>query len=467
MFIGNYYYEALTSFPILNVTSFYFVIFCFITFCLSRPFKSFLRPFILLTADFIFVYSFGISNLIYLLVFAFAGYFLGLLNQKCHHKCFIISSSLLFGLALLFYKVLNLYDANILIPLGMSFYIFKIISYINDIYKGKLEAEKNIIYYLNYVMFFPCIQAGPINRAPSFLKEIKSKHEFDYEDIASGFFLMACGLFEKIVMCDFIASVVQRSLALNLSGFNTLLGVILYSFQIYLDFDSYSNIAIGTARMLGFKLNRNFHVPYLAINIRDFWNRWHISLSTWLKDYIYIPLGGSKKGKIRKYLNILIVFFVSSLWHGLTLNFLIWGMGHGILRIIEDIIARLFKNKKPNFLLSLTLILINFSLVSFLWIFFKYNFNDALIIIKKIFTGSSLNFETIGLTHNEIIWLFINLVFLFIIDILRYFYDLTSFFGKHIFIIRFVLYVFMIVIFLVFGMYGSSFDANDFIYRWF
>ena len=467
MFIGNYYYEPISSFPFLSATSIYFVAFCFLVFCLARPFKSILRPLILLVANFIFVYSFGLNNLLWLLVFSIIGYLLGLVNQKYHNKHIVVISSLMYGFALLGYKFINLTDNSIGIPLGLSFYSFKIISYLCDIYSEKIKAEKNIIYYLDYVMFFPCITAGPINRADYFLKEIRSKHEFDYQDIASGFFLVACGIFEKLVFCDFIGSVVTKSMNVELSGLNTLLGVILYSFQIYLDFDSISNIAIGTARMLGFKLDRNFHVPYLSTSIKDFWNRWHISLSSWLRDYIYFPLGGGRKGDLRKYLNVLIVFFVSSLWHGITLTFLIWGMGHGVIRITEDLIAKFFKNRKPKFFVSLVLIVINFTVVTTLWIFFKYDFSEAVATIQRIFVKSPLDFETMGLTHNEIIWLCIVLFAVIITDILRYFFDLGAFFGKHIFIIRFVLYVSMIMLFLVFGMYGGSFDANDFIYRWF
>lgn len=467
MFIGNYYYEPITSLPTLTVTSAYFVIFCFVVFCLSRPFKSFLRPLILLVANFIFVYSFGLNNLLWLLGFSIVGYLLGLVNDKHKNKYIIVISSLIYGFALLGYKIINLNDNSIIIPLGLSFYSFKIISYLCDIYYGKIKAEKNIFYYLDYVMFFPCITAGPINRAEYFLKEIRSKHEFDYQDIASGFFLLACGIFEKLVFCDFIGSVVTRSLNVELNGLNTLLGVVLYSFQIYLDFDSISNIAIGSARMLGFKLDRNFHVPYLATSIKDFWNRWHISLSSWLRDYIYFPLGGGRKGDLRKYLNVLIVFFVSSLWHGITINFLIWGMGHGVIRIIEDLVAKFFKNRKPRFVVSIFLILINFIIVTTLWIFFKYDFSDAALTIQRIFAKSSLDFEAIGLTHNEVVWLCIVLSTVLITDILRYFFNLGEFFGKHVFIVRFVLYAAMILLFLVFGMYGGSFDANDFIYRWF
>ncbi len=467
MFIGDYFYKIPTSFPSLNATSFYFVAFCFLTFLLSRPFKSILRPYILLIANIVFVYSFGLNNLIWLLGFSLAGYVLGLINDRHHNKFLVVLSSLLFAFALFGFKLVNLHNIDIVIPLGLSFYTFKIISYICDIYYKKIKAEKNIIYYLDYVMFFPCITAGPINRADYFIKELRRKHDFKYTDISTGFLLLAYGLFEKLVFCDFIGSVVTRCLADEIYGMGVLLGVVLYSFQIYLDFDSYSNIAIGVARMLGFKLDKNFNVPYLSTSIKDFWNRWHISLSTWLRDYIYFPLGGGKKGDLRKYINILIVFLVSSLWHGITINFLIWGMGHGIIRIIEDLIVKPFKNKKPNFIVSILLIIINFVIVTTLWIFFKYSFNDAINIISKIFISSPLSFESIGLTNNEVLWLCIVLGYAIVFDILRYFFNVSEFLGKRIFIVRYVLYVVMILVFLVFGMYGGSFDANDFIYRWF
>lgn len=477
MYIGDFYYEIPTSLMELNATSVYFVAFCFIAFLLSRPFKSILRPYILLIANFIFIYSFGLNNLIWLLVFSIVGYILGFINDKYKNKWLVLMSSLVFMIGLFGFKILNLSNNSIIIPLGLSFYTFKIISYLVDIYEEKIKYEKNIIYYLDYVMFFPCITAGPINRADKFINELRSKHEFEYSDIGSGFFQLAIGLFEKIVFCDYIGSIVSMCLAnttegVELTGMNILLGVVLYSFQIYLDFDSYSNIAIGVARMLGFRLDANFKTPYLATSIKDFWNRWHISLSTWLRDYIYFPLGGSKKGNIRKYINILLVFLVSSLWHGITINFLIWGMGHGIIRVIEDLISKPFRNIKINpilkFLGSLPLIAINFAIVTCLWVFFRYqDLSEALNIFTLIFKGGTLDFELIGMTHNEVLWLYVVLGTTVFVDILRYFFNIFEFFGKHIFILRFAIYVVLILVFLVFGMYGGSFDANDFIYRWF
>lgn len=472
MYIGSFYYEIPTTLMELNVTSVYFVIFSFLVFLLSRPFKSILRPYILLLANCLFVYSFGLDNLLWLLLFSIIAYSFSLIINKFHNKYLLILFDLSFIISLFTFKILNT-NNGIFVPLGISFYTFKIISYLTDVYNTKVKLETNIIYFLDYIMFFPCISAGPINRADSFLKEIRSKHDFEYTDISTGFLLLALGLFEKLVFCDYLGLIVNTiSSNTSLTGLNVLLGVILYSFEIYLDFDSYSNIAIGIARMLGFKLEKNFNVPYLSTSIKDFWNRWHISLTTWLKDYIYIPLGGSKKGTVRKYINILIVFLFSAFWHGTSYNFIIWGLGFGVLRIVEDCLEnKLNLNTTPEVIKILStpfLIIINFSLVSILWIFFKYtNINDAFSVISRLFTYSPLDFELIGLTNNQVLWLYVVLGTVVLTDIFRYFFNLSEFIGKRIFIIRYALYVVLILVFLVFGVYGGSFEASDFIYRWF
>lgn len=365
------------------------------------------------------------------------------------------------------------YGNSPIVPLGLSFYTLKIISYVVDVYKGELEAVVNPIYYFDYALFFPCITAGPINKAKPFIEELKNKHWFEYTDLATGGFRLAFGLFEKMVFCDFVATVVNRSLDnVELFGMNVLLGIVLYSFEIYLDFDSYSNIALGVSRMLGFKLDENFKVPYLSSSIKEFWNRWHISLSTWLKDYVYIPLGGSKKGLLRKYLAIIVVFVVSAIWHGTTINFLYWGLGHAIVRIIEDFLyIKLFKkieNKYVKFGLSIVGIALNFAIVTGLWMLFKYpNFSELTGVINRLMVDGTLNFELIGLTKNEIEWLMVIISLTVLVDVLRYFFDIFEFMGKRIFVLRWVFYVAFILAFLVFGVYGGTFDANDFIYRWF
>lgn len=467
MLIGDYYFE-IPSFN-LNVTSIYFVAFCFLVFVLTVPFKYRLRPYILLIANGIFIHTFGILNLIYLSSFSLLAYLFSFLFKKHKNKKAILLLLLPFILGLFGFKLFNQID-SIILPLGMSFYTFKILSYLIDIYRGKIEQEKNIIYFLDYVMFFPCISAGPINRAKPFIDELKTKRDFEYSDIGTGFLLIALGLFEKMVFCDFIASVVTRSIDnVELVGFNAIIGVLLYSLQIYLDFDSYSNIAIGVSRMLGFKLDKNFNSPYISGNLKEFWAGWHISLTSWFKDYLYIPLGGSKKGAFRKCLNILIVFFVSALWHGLSLPFIIWGLGHGLIRLVEDGISFITKklNKYIKLLFRPLLMIINFLIVSALWIFFRSpDINTAIEIINRCIQFSPFNYELIGLTHNEFLWMIVIAVAVFISDILRKHLPVGDWLGKRVFILRWVIYVVLIVVFLVFGMYGGSIshDASDFIY---
>ena len=280
------------------------------------------------------------------------------------------------------------------------------------------------------------------------------------------------GIYEKMVFCDFIATVVERALSTELSGLNTLLGVVLYSFQIYLDFDSYSNIAIGTARLLGFDLRKNFHSPYFAKSLRDFWSRWHISLSSWFRDYIYIPLGGNRKGLFRRYLNLMIVFVISGLWHGSTLNFLLWGILNGVIQIIEDIIALPFKKIKENtFTKIITRVLgipVNFIIVTFLWLIFRYQSMDEVIsVIQQIRTLAPLDFELIGLTHNEVLWTVCIISVTVILDIMRNYLDMLKFFNKLIFPVRWAVYILLVFTFMIFAIYGGSFAASDFIYQWF
>ena len=473
MYIGDFFYEFPTSIPQLTVTTYYYIIFIFICFLLSRIFNSIFRPYILLIASIFFLYTFGIINLLFILILALYAYGYSFILNKFRNKATLFFGIIPTVLLLLFFKykgLFNIYN-NLFMPLGLSFYSFKIISYLIDIYKNNCPLERNPIYYFDYVLFFPCVTAGPINKANLFLEEIKKKEEFDYRDSKNGGFQLMMGLFEKVVLCDYIAYVCNLILNNNtLTGMNILLGVFLYSFNIYLDFDAYSNIAIGSARLLGFHLPKNFNSPYLSRNLLEFWDRWHISLSTWLKDYIYIPLGGSKKGLFRKYLNIMIVFLISGIWHGSTINFIIWGLLHGLIRIIEELILSPFKNtnKIIKIIFSFIGIITNFIIVTFLWLIFKYdNMQEVFNIINLIKVPGNLNFELIGLTYNETIWLFIVIIITIIFDILRNYFDMLEVYAKQFILFRWVGYALLIFVFIIFGVYGGAFDPGDFIYQWF
>lgn len=474
MIIGDFYYEFPTQLPQLTTNSIYFVIFAFVVFSLARPFKSYLRPIILLIANLIFLYSFSSYHLIAVLLIALSSYIFGLLINKYKNKTTLLLSIVPFILVLSFFKYNNLFlSTSILMPLGLSFYTFKIISYLIDIYKGKLESEKNILYYLDYVMFFPTISAGPIHRAKYFLDELRNGTTFEYKDAKNGGIQMLIGIFEKMVLCDYVGMVVNAILNnQELVGLNVLLGVVLYSFQIYLDFDSYSNIAIGLSRLLGFHFEKNFNSPYLAVNLKDFWRRWHISLSTWLRDYIYIPLGGSRKGKFRRYINLVIVFLISGVWHGSTVNFVLWGLLHAIIQILEDLIIEPFKkiklNKFAKYALTILGIITNFIIVTFLWLIFKYQtMGEVSEVLNRMFVSAPLSFEAIGLVKNEVIWLGVVLLVTIVMDILRNKFDMIEVLSKQFILVRWFVYIVLIVVFMVFAVYGGSFDSSDFIYQFF
>ena len=218
---------------------------------------------------------------------------------------------------------------DIVLPVGISFFIFQAVGYLIDVYRGDIEAEKNPFRYALFVSFFPQLVAGPIERSKNLLKQLRRETRFDVKNAKSGLITMAYGVFLKLVVADNIATLIDPifSSINDYNGMQLLYGAILFAFQIYCDFNGYTLIAIGSAEVLGYGLNKNFDMPYFASSVKDFWRRWHISLTSWFRDYLYFPLGGSKKGKLRKEINTMIVFLVSGLWHGSSWNYVVWGGG--------------------------------------------------------------------------------------------------------------------------------------------
>lgn len=470
MWIDDFYFQFPSKLIPLEFTSYLFVCFCFVVFIFLRFKNTNIRTFILTLANLVFIYTFGSYHLVFVFGVAVFTYLFSFIVDKYPGKYLYFSIYIPFFSLLAYFKYFNI--DNLIIPLGLSFYTFKAMSYLFDILNKKNQIEKNPIVLFCYLSFFPTMIAGPINRSKKFFEQLKKPTEFNYLDAKSGAFQMLLGIFEKIVFCDFIASVVNRINGVELFGMNILLMIFLYSLQIYLDFDSLSNIAIGSARLLGFDIGINFKSPYLANNLKNFWRRWHISLSTWFKDYVYIFLGGSRKGSLIKYLNLTIVFIISGVWHGNTLNFLLWGLLHALIQIIEDIVFSLFKDIKVHKVISLIInffgIIINFIVVSFLWLIFKYQSLEQVIsVLEKMFIFQKLDFELIGLTQNEVYWLVCVIIILVIVDILRYHYQVLDKFNSLFFPIRWSFYILMIIVFLIFGVYGGIFNSNDFIYRWF
>lgn len=298
------------------------------------------------------------------------------------------------GLALLFGVKTMLPVLKMALPIGLSFHTFQAMSYTIEVYRGNQKAERHFGIYSLYVMFYPQLVAGPIERPQNLIHQFREKHAFDYDNVVSGLKLMMWGMFKKVVVADRLALVTDRVFdhAHKYSATTLFIAVIFFSFQIYCDFSGYSDIAVGSARVMGFRLMRNFNRPYAAISIADFWRRWHISLSGWFRDYLYIPLGGSRVSIPRVYVNIMIVFLISGLWHGARWTFVIWGALYGVYYII-GIIARRIRKDSPLFTsigkiswLDTTLqIAATFMLVTIAWIFFRAgSVADAFFILRSM-----------------------------------------------------------------------------------
>ena len=337
---------------------------------------------LILLANIVF-YSFAdirfIPFLIYIIVVTWIG---GLYSKNKLGLSFFIVIDVL---PLIFFKyVPTFFHPNIIFPLGLSFFTFQSISYIVECYKKKIIFEKNILIVANFISFFPVISSGPIQRSENLIPQLKTIHYFNYNNASDGLKLFAWGIFKKLCIADKIAMYVDfvyRNSNEQL-GVTILFATILYSFQIYCDFSGYSDMAIGIMKYMGFEVGKNFDHPYLSKSIGEFWRRWHISLSSWLRDYIYIPLGGSRVSYVRIYINLIITFLVSGIWHGSTWNFIIWGLLHGVFQCIERINKNAFEQIKIHSCLK---IVFTFCLVTFAWIFFRTdNLQQAFFVIKKI-----------------------------------------------------------------------------------
>jgi alginate O-acetyltransferase complex protein AlgI len=342
-------------------------------------------------------------------------YYAGILIEKSegkYRKWYLIMSLVANIGVLAFFKYTNfaifaLAQADIahyklldfVLPIGLSFHTFQAMSYTIEVYRGKQKAERHFGLYALYVMFYPQLVAGPIERPQNVLPQFYEVKVFDYQRVVSGLQLMAWGLFKKVVIADRLAIFVNQvyDSPTQHEGLPIIVATIFFSFQIYCDFSGYSDIALGTAEVMGFKLMKNFDRPYFSKNISEFWRRWHISLSTWFRDYLYIPLGGNRVNVYRRYFNLFFVFAMSGLWHGANWNFIIWGALHGIYLIgailtqkPRDYINKVTGITKIPFLFKTIQASITFALVSFAWIFFRGNYlemSQCWHLITHLFTN--------------------------------------------------------------------------------
>lgn len=300
---------------------------------------------------------------------------------------------------------------SILLPIGLSFHTFQAMSYTIEVYRGNQKAEHHFGIYSLYVMFYPQLVAGPIERPQNILHQLKEEHKFNYTNVTQGLKLMAWGMFKKVVIADRLATMVNEVYDHSelYTGIPLIIATVFFAFQIYCDFSGYSDIAIGAARVMGINLMLNFNRPYSALSISEFWGKWHISLSTWFRDYLYIPLGGNRVAVPRWYFNLFCVFLLSGLWHGASWNYIIWGALHGFYLVFalltqkyRDAISKAVGLKQHALLYTWLQRFITFILVAFAWIFFRAKtFATASYIVIHLldFTPNFSNFDTVKLVY--------------------------------------------------------------------
>ncbi len=435
----------------MNFNSIEFLIFFPIVAVLNFVIPTKFRYIPLLVFSYYFYMSWN-PDLVFLILFTTAvSYFSGILMEKYPQDVFkrklFLTISIVASLSVLFFfkyynflaggvsSLLSLFGGTadltiegLVLPVGISFYTFQTLSYSIDIYRKNIPAERNFFYYALFVSFFPQLVAGPIERPENLLPQLKQAHKFNYNDFSVGMKRIMAGFFKKVVVADIAGTYVNGvfNSPESATGAAVVVASMLFAVQIYCDFSGYTDIAIGCARIMGYKLMQNFERPYSATNIKDFWSRWHISLTSWFKDYLYIPLGGNRKGKTRMFVNLFIVFLVSGLWHGADLTFILWGALHGIYRVVGDLTAKKRNRLYEKMGLSVSSMpvtlfrrFITFILVCFAWIFFRANnVSDLGILLSKLvcdFGGISFVSE-MGFTLSSILILALSIILMCMID---------------------------------------------------
>ena len=449
-------------------------------------FKKFhIQNILILVASYVFYGWWDWRFLSLIFISTIIDYTIGLQLKNTSHsqkRKLLLSFSLVFNLGMLgFFKYYNFFidswieawdtfgvsmhasSLNIILPVGISFYTFQTLSYTIDVYREKLEPTKNFIAFASFVSFFPQLVAGPIERATNLLPQFYKKRKFDYDYAVSGMKLILWGLVKKVVIADSCAILVNKIFAnyQDESGLVLCMGAIYFAFQIYCDFSGYSDIAIGTSRLFGFKLMKNFNYPYFSRDIAEFWRRWHISLSTWFRDYLYIPLGGSRGNKWFQLRNVFIIFLVSGFWHGANWTFIVWG-GLNALFFLPLLMANKNRNNLDDVasktwlpsLRELFQMALTFGLTTLAWIFFRAEtIADALTYIQQIFEFSNFIPDTIR--HKKVIPL---LVLFVVLEWFSRKQEYAVVLDKKYRVVFYMLFAFMIL------YYASVEEKSSFIY---
>lgn len=408
-------------------------------------------------------------------------------NEGPKKKVYLVLSILIPILCLCFFKYFNFFSTNIneilrlwdndskplilniALPIGISFYSFQTVGYLIDIYRGDIKAERHLGKYLTFICFFPQITAGPIARGKDLLPQFSKELSFNYEDVTYGLKLMSWGYFKKLAIADnysLYVNSIYDSMTSH-TGLSLIMATVMYTIQIYCDFSGYSDIAIGIARIFGIKLNINFNSPYFATSIKEFWSKWHISLSTWFRDYLYIPLGGNRKGKFRTNLNLLITFLVSGLWHGSAWTFVIWGGVHGVGQITEKFLH--LTKKSSNTIVNIVRWLFTFVFISFAWSFFRANtLSDIRHLYANCFVGLSspisyirAAYEDLSLTRYSLVYLSFPLLILGLFDWNNTKFDVIERISSLKLVPRWCIYVLLVLLILFLYPVGAG---HQFIY---
>lgn len=463
------------------------------------------RWIILLIASYFFYMALSPKYTIFIIITTISTYVTALLMDRCStkkdkKKYLILNFTINLGLLIIFkylnfistsfntiLKALNLSHQlpilNLILPIGISFYTFKALGYSMDVYRQDIKAEKHFGLLALFLSFFPQLLSGPIDRASNLLPQLRKEQKLEYDNIKKSLFLIMWGFFKKMVIADNLALFVNQvyNSPTNYTGIPLIMATIFFGIQIYCDFSGYSDIAIGVGRILGFKAIDNFNRPYASKSVSEFWRRWHMSLSFWFRDYLYIPLGGNRVSSKRWIFNQLIVFLLSGLWHGANWTFILWGMLHGVYIIVskltkamrEDISKKLNLNKYPKIYAAFK-VLLTFILVDFAWIFFRANsLSDAGYIVTHLFTGINLNLisivellGTLGIKKFNFVMTILFTIWLFIIENYKGDNSIENVTNQKSTIIRWVFYYVLLFSIILLGGYGYE-ESTQFIYSQF
>lgn len=400
-----------------------------------------------------------------IILIAVLGFNLGLLGFFKYYHFFVDS---FINLMILLGLNVNQSTLQIVLPVGISFFTFQGLSYVLDIYYKKIEPTDDIIAFFTFISFFPQLVAGPIERARDLLPQFTDKQRrkpFDYIAMRKGLLLIAAGLFKKMVIADRVAIYVDNTYSdiAGAAGWPSIIAIAFFAIQLYLDFSAYSQIAIGTAKMLGFRLSKNFDSPYLSTSFKDFWARWHITLTSWFRDYLYFPLGGSKKGRLRTYTNVMIIFAVSGLWHGASWNFVIWGCLNGMALVLFDKILHLHPTSWAGKIISCFFVVTYWALS--LVFFRSESFGDAVSMLGNIGFTHFDRIYNYGLNSMEFRFSLLTIAGLMIVEILLKNQKKTSIhlIFNHLTPLRWLCYLALVLGTIYFGIYGNGAD-NNFIY---